>query len=629
MPWTAADADEHIKGLTAKQRRTWAAVANAALERCEADGGSDCDGSAIRQANAAAKKAKSEAAFGEAATIRGRARALARDLDLILADKGLSDEARAPIAAMRSGLARTWGQILATEADDPEAGDERFVARCVLEAALVLAQDDSFDGRRMLVQQALMQQVASSSANGSPYGYGYDAGPLPYIEEMYDDTVVYCIGGCLYACTYAIDADDAVAFGEPTEVERAYVAAEPAAAAATADDAGDGGVAAEADQALGPPKRKKRAGKKPYRHAAYKEARTGEISSDLVPLVEAGVRSDGTVSIKIIRPGWGSSGYYPAAVLERDGPTVFPRGTHMYLDHPTIEEDLARPERSLKDLAAVLETDPVYRADHPDGPGLYADARVFEPFRDLIGELAPYIGTSIRAQGKTAEGKAEGRTGPVVEQLIQGLSVDFVTAAGAGGKVLEIVEARRARPGRPMAPAPAAAAGPRADPVAAGRPASSQGGTVVTEAEAQALREQSERTAAELTETRARLARMEEAQLIRQALDIAASTLAPIRMADMTRERLLATIAVNPPIAEADGVRTIDRAAFVAAIKEGAAVELEYLARATGHGAGTVSGLGGPAAAEATEADADRAVEAAFSSFLGESLGKIAAAGRR
>jgi hypothetical protein len=35
MPWTAADADTHKKGLTKKQRRKWASIANAVFESCQ------------------------------------------------------------------------------------------------------------------------------------------------------------------------------------------------------------------------------------------------------------------------------------------------------------------------------------------------------------------------------------------------------------------------------------------------------------------------------------------------------------------------------------------------------------------------------------------------------------------
>jgi hypothetical protein len=55
MPWTPADAKRHKKGLSAKQARQWAHVANAARAACIKRGrtASFCDGSAVRQANAA------------------------------------------------------------------------------------------------------------------------------------------------------------------------------------------------------------------------------------------------------------------------------------------------------------------------------------------------------------------------------------------------------------------------------------------------------------------------------------------------------------------------------------------------------------------------------------------------
>ena len=53
MPWTKDDALKHKKGLTDKQQKQWAKVANAALKACMADGKDEasCAASAIRQAN--------------------------------------------------------------------------------------------------------------------------------------------------------------------------------------------------------------------------------------------------------------------------------------------------------------------------------------------------------------------------------------------------------------------------------------------------------------------------------------------------------------------------------------------------------------------------------------------------
>ena len=59
MPWTATDAKDHKKGLTEKQSKQWARIANSVLKRCMAKGGSEetCAASAIKQANGAVMNA--------------------------------------------------------------------------------------------------------------------------------------------------------------------------------------------------------------------------------------------------------------------------------------------------------------------------------------------------------------------------------------------------------------------------------------------------------------------------------------------------------------------------------------------------------------------------------------------
>ena len=51
MPWTAADAGKHKKGLDAAQKKRWARIANALLQKFEKEGDSDAEGRAIRIAN--------------------------------------------------------------------------------------------------------------------------------------------------------------------------------------------------------------------------------------------------------------------------------------------------------------------------------------------------------------------------------------------------------------------------------------------------------------------------------------------------------------------------------------------------------------------------------------------------
>ena len=153
--------------------------------------------------------------------------------------------------------------------------------------------------------------------------------------------------------------------------------------------------------------------------------------------------------ITIISKGWGSSGYYSREMLARDGAAVFPSGTQMYIDHPSRSEEADRPERSVKDLAAAIVSTPVMKGD-----ALVAEADVFPHWESFIDSVAPHIGLSIRACGESEMGEAEGRRGPIITSLTEGISVDFVTLPGRGGKVggmaeaqvVELFESTRAQP---------------------------------------------------------------------------------------------------------------------------------------------------------------------------------------
>jgi hypothetical protein len=175
------------------------------------------------------------------------------------------------------------------------------------------------------------------------------------------------------------------------------------------------------------------------------------IREQFIPLVERAVRRDGTIAIKMIQPGWGTSGYYSRDVLERDMPTAFPPGTHMYWNHPTLSEQAERPERDLRDLAAVTVSAPRFQEDGPAGPGVYADAKVFGGYAETIDEIAEHIGTSILGAGVAEVGEAEGRKGRIVKEISQGYSVDFVTRPGAGGAIVSIFESA---PGAARLPEP-------------------------------------------------------------------------------------------------------------------------------------------------------------------------------
>jgi len=155
------------------------------------------------------------------------------------------------------------------------------------------------------------------------------------------------------------------------------------------------------------------------------------------------LRPDGTVRVRIIGPGQGSSAYYEADQLKRDM-GVFPKGTQVFLDHPGKREESDRPERSIRDLCAVSVSDPVWEESGPKGPGPYTDVRVFKPYQPLIEEVGGDIGISIRAAGSVVTKKIAGESVRVAEKFTSG-GFDFVTKSGAGGAVVPITES--ARPG--------------------------------------------------------------------------------------------------------------------------------------------------------------------------------------
>jgi len=138
-------------------------------------------------------------------------------------------------------------------------------------------------------------------------------------------------------------------------------------------------------------------------------------------------------NIQIITPGWGSSGYYSAEVLERAATNkVIPAGTHMMLNHMSESEKRDRPEGDVEKIGAVLVEDAAW-----DGRRLWGPADLIGPHAELIESLAPYIGVSISGSATDITiGEAEGRTGPIIEDLAVVNSVDFVTHAGRGGMVL-------------------------------------------------------------------------------------------------------------------------------------------------------------------------------------------------
>ena len=325
------------------------------------------------------------------------------------------------------------------------------------------------------------------------------------------------------------------------------------------------------------------------------------ITGDMVPLIERAVHPDGAVTVKIITPGWGSSGYYSPEVLSRDGPKVFKAGTKMFWDHATAEQESQRPEGRLDDLAGETLTDARWNADGPAGPGLYADSKLFGRYKEATDELAPHIGVSIRAMGRAESGEAEGKKGPIISAITAAKSIDFVTTPGAGGKILELFEAARAQPVQEV--------------------------QTVTEQEAQELRDAMAALAEENSKLKDDAARMTEALLLKEVATLVAETLAGIEMPELTRARLQESLAGKPVIV--DGA--LDRDATVAAATQAAEAEIAYIA-SVAEPTGQIRGLGSTPPPNPTgtlkESYREHWIKAGKAPDVAERLAEIAAQGR-
>lgn len=142
---------------------------------------------------------------------------------------------------------------------------------------------------------------------------------------------------------------------------------------------------------------------------------------------------EGKYRIRIIVPGQGSSGIYTAENLAESAP-LFKAGTEMFIDHPTESEEWERPERSIRDYAGVFLEDATVGEDG----ALYTVCKVFSGVNDLIKDKWEHIGVSINAWCN--EPIAETGVVPVFAGV---RSVDFVTAPGAGGGIVDLLESKR------------------------------------------------------------------------------------------------------------------------------------------------------------------------------------------
>jgi len=311
--------------------------------------------------------------------------------------------------------------------------------------------------------------------------------------------------------------------------------------------------------------------------------------------------------IKLIAPGKGSSAFYPAEVLKRDGPNVFTKGTHIYINHATLAEESARPEGDWHKLAGALESNAYYDEAGKAGPGLYGSALFTSDYAPLVKEKAAFTGMSIRASGVAEAGKMRDGV-PILKQLTGAESVDVVTRAGAGGMILtEAAHSANLNEGGDMTP------------------------EEITKLVESAV---TKAVTAAVAAVQTPVVSLTERALRGDAREEATKLLESVTLPEQSKRKVIDTV-LREALPLKDGA--LDVAKFTERLNAEAKSEGQYVAELTG--SGRITGLGGAPVVQMTEADqkaARKADKRAFKESVGvfeELMGnkeaaKFAVAGR-
>lgn len=269
-----------------------------------------------------------------------------------------------------------------------------------------LAQNDAYSAIQSRVQCALDKAIRMGADMDLDGDDDSCCGCYAWIRDLFPGTVVYSMEGDLFQVDYTDDGET-VTLGTPVAVEMSYTP-----------------VAAES-----------------LRESGRRVGKTRAIQRELIILGESAYDSaKSRLAVTIIKPGFsanytkGKRRFYPAETLKRDF-KVF-EGAKMFVDHATEAEQKARPEGSVHDWVANLSD--VFAESNGELKGY---ANVFDPVfksklealngQGLLKEMAVSMRTACRWSPQEIEGQESAR----VDELIAVRSVDFVTTAGAGGRV--------------------------------------------------------------------------------------------------------------------------------------------------------------------------------------------------
>jgi hypothetical protein len=172
-------------------------------------------------------------------------------------------------------------------------------------------------------------------------------------------------------------------------------------------------------------------------------------------------------------------------------------------------------------------------------------------------------------------GEADGKEGRIIDEVTDGLSVDFVTSPGAGGAIIQVFEA--ALNNEPL-PDVTEAANESANDSIKER---------IMDEELKEAKDQLKEANDTILALTAERDKLQERLLLQQAHGFVAEALAKAELPELTRERLTKQLQANPPIADGK----IDEAKYAASIEDAVKEAQAEIAAITGSN-GKITGQG-------------------------------------
>ena len=178
--------------------------------------------------------------------------------------------------------------------------------------------------------------------------------------------------------------------------------------------------------------------------SAFAETATGHVIGIEEAEVDNGKLTPLSLNVAVIEPGPGNAKdghFYPAEVLKRDA-SVF-KGAHMFAT------DHRQEEKSVGTWVSTVKACPV---GFTETGGPIARVIVHKDWfaRDLLAlqesGLLQEMQCSILGSGKAKKGKVGEAEYSIVEAITDIESIDYVTRAGAGGRVLSLAESDASTP---------------------------------------------------------------------------------------------------------------------------------------------------------------------------------------